>query len=162
MFMFILLPLLLLLPTLSEQLDLMVDLPEGTIQGFPQVSRNGHEFAAFEGIPYAEKPTRFQPAVAKGGWEGSLDCTSPGDTCSQPAGPGITHLVPLAFPDGEYVGSEDCLYLNTYTAAVVDGGERDTNRHTKNLQKHPILQFLCPPWQNIIQSVESWDRCRRL
>ena len=144
---------------LSEQLDLVIDLPEGKIQGFIQVSRNGQEFAAFEGIPYGEKPERFHPAVAKGGWEGTLDCTSPGDRCSQPW-PGITQLVPLAMPDGEYAGSEDCLYLNTYTAAVVEGGERDTNRHTKNLQKHPILQFVSSMAKHYYEFLEIFGPIR--
>ena len=103
---------LLLLTALSEQLDLVVDLPEGTIQGFPIVSRNGQEFAAFEGIPYGEKPERFQPAVPKVGWEGMLDCTSPGAMCSQPQDGTV----------GEqgYFGDEDCLYLNTYTAVDLE------------------------------------------
>ena len=103
---------LLFLTALSEQWGLVVDLPEGTIQGFPIVSRNGQEFAAFVGIPYGEKPERFHPAVPKVGLEGTLDCTSPGDMCSQGQDGTI----------GEpgYFGSEDCLYLNTYTAVDLE------------------------------------------
>merc|ERR1719187_308740 len=96
---------LLLLAGLSDQLDLVVDLPEGRIRGFPLVSRNGREFAAFEGIPYGEKPERFRPAVPKAGWEGILDCTAPGAICSQGQDGSIGQ-------PGGYFGAEDCLYLN--------------------------------------------------
>ena len=67
----------------SEQIDLVVDLPEGRVQGYSLMSRDGRDFAAFEGLPYGEEPGRFLPPVPKQGWEGTLDCTAPGSGCSQ-------------------------------------------------------------------------------
>ncbi|CAG9838782.1 unnamed protein product [Diabrotica balteata] len=58
-------------------------------------------YYAFQGIPYAEKPHRFQEPVQKMPWNNTLNCTYDRDECVQGLNP-IT-------------GSEDCLYLSVYS-----------------------------------------------
>jgi len=67
---------------------------------------------AFFGIPYAEPPVRFSPPVPKASWAKPLNATLPGDICLQAPETG-------ALPDPnatvDYVGSENCLFLNVFT-----------------------------------------------
>eukprot|EP00091_Calanus_sinicus_P003355 TRINITY_DN13513_c0_g1_i1.p1 TRINITY_DN13513_c0_g1~~TRINITY_DN13513_c0_g1_i1.p1 ORF type:complete len:161 (-),score=34.17 TRINITY_DN13513_c0_g1_i1:33-473(-) len=94
--------------TLSAlQLDTLVHLPAGDVQGKILQSRAGNDFASFEGVPYAEKPVRWMPPEPKASWEGALDCTAPGPMCLQPD-----------FATQSIIGSEDCLSLNIYTTAT--------------------------------------------
>lgn len=44
----------------SAVLDPIVDLPQGKLKGKLAESRNGRKFVKFLGIPYAQKPQRFQ------------------------------------------------------------------------------------------------------
>ncbi|XP_054269843.1 juvenile hormone esterase-like [Macrosteles quadrilineatus] len=74
----------------------------GLVRGKPMTSRNGREFCAFLGIPYAAPPIgklRFMPPLYPTSWEGVKDSTEESDKCLQKE-PG---------------GSEDCLYLNVFT-----------------------------------------------
>ena len=44
-------------------LDTLIQLPTGQLQGRIQLSREGKEFASFEGVPYAEEPERWLPPI---------------------------------------------------------------------------------------------------
>jgi len=106
----------------SKNLNTVVELPSGTIQGKLRQSRKGVDFAIFEGVPYAEKPDRWMPPTPKAKWDGVLDCTTPGPICLQ------KDYITLGFK-----GSEDCLSLNIYTTETM-----------KNESKEglPIIVFL--------------------
>jgi para-nitrobenzyl esterase len=67
---------------------------------------------AFKGIPYAKPPVgplRWKPPEPVEAWEGVLQATEYGPACLQPNLPGMT------LKHGKR--SEDCLYLNVWTAA---------------------------------------------
>ena len=89
-------------------LNTLIQLPTGQLQGRIQLSREGMEFASFEGVPYAEEPERWLPPEPKTSWDGILDCSKAGPMCLQtdPNTPDTT------------VGSEDCLSLNIYTSST--------------------------------------------
>merc|ERR1712179_626757 len=89
-------------------LDTLIQLPTGQLQGRIQQSRDGKEFASFEGVPYAEEPERWLPPELKTSWDGTLDCSKAGPMCLQtdPSTPDTT------------VGSEDCLSMNIYTTST--------------------------------------------
>merc|ERR1712179_71859 len=89
-------------------LDTLIQLPTGQLQGKIQQSRDGKEFASFEGVPYAEEPERWLPPELKTSWDGTLDCSKAGPMCLQtdPSTPDTT------------VGSEDCLSMNIYTTST--------------------------------------------
>jgi para-nitrobenzyl esterase len=80
---------------------------QGTVQGGVR---------EFLGIPYAAAPVgslRWQPAQDHARWQGVLDTTHFGSPCPQVGGlfgPGST--------------DEDCLFLNVYTPARLDPGDR--------------------------------------
>jgi para-nitrobenzyl esterase len=80
---------------------------QGTVQGGVR---------EFLGIPYAVAPVgslRWQPAQDHARWQGVLDTTHFGSPCPQVGGlfgPGST--------------DEDCLFLNVYTPARLDPGDR--------------------------------------
>ena len=100
----------LVLHVVSQQ----VTLPTGRIQGHFLSSRDGRQFAAYEGIPYGQAPTgelRFRPPVAAAAWEGVRNCTVEPPVCPQTS----------TGPDGEavVVGDEDCLHLNVYQPTSV-------------------------------------------
>merc|ERR1711936_127741 len=105
----------------SRDLQTVIKLPTGEIQGKLLQSRNGIQFASFEGVPYGEKPERWMPPEPKSSWSDRLDCTSPGPMCVQ-----VTDFVNLVTS-----GSEDCLSMNIYTT--------NTNENNNNL---PVLVFL--------------------
>ena len=69
----------------------------------------------FAGIPFAAPPVgdlRWRPPQPAAAWEGSRDATRFSASCWQPLSP------PGSFYDsGEIERSEDCLYLNVWTAA---------------------------------------------
>uniref|UniRef100_A0A4D5R9B5 Carboxylic ester hydrolase n=1 Tax=Scolopendra viridis TaxID=118503 RepID=A0A4D5R9B5_SCOVI len=87
--------------------DFVVHLSTGSVRGKIAKGENGNEFYSFRRIPYAEPPVgnlRFKPPVSKISWNGVLDATEDGPSCTQ-----------LNFFTKEYEGQEDCLYLNVYT-----------------------------------------------
>ena len=89
-------------------LDTLIHLPTGQLEGRIQHSREGREFASFEGVPYAEEPERWLPPEPKTSWNGTIDCSKAGPMCLQtdPYTPDTT------------VGSEDCLTMNIYTTST--------------------------------------------
>jgi para-nitrobenzyl esterase len=82
----------------------------GRIRGVTEIQ--GSPVRVFRGIPYARPPVgdlRWRPPQTAPAWEGIRDCTAFGPSCIQPGQkiiPGI---------GGKQ--SEDCLYLNVWTAA---------------------------------------------
>jgi para-nitrobenzyl esterase len=79
----------------------------------------------FKGLPYAA-PTgggnRFMPPQKAASWSGVRDATRIGPRCPQPPTPG---LMPEEAVDLDYGPmSEDCLYLNVWTAAAGSAAKR--------------------------------------
>jgi para-nitrobenzyl esterase len=95
--------------------DTLVVTDGGKIRGVTETS--GSPVRVFRGIPYARPPVgdlRWRPPQGAPAWEGVRDCSTFGPSCIQPGQriiPGVT---------GKQ--SEDCLYLNVWTAAKA--GER--------------------------------------
>jgi len=106
----------------ASQQETVLHLPSGDIQGRVQQSRAGQDFAAFEGVPYAEQPVRWMPPQPKTSWEGTLNCTAPGPMCLQTDYFSFTTM-----------GSEDCLSLNIYTT----GTSKDVQSESL-----PVIVFL--------------------
>jgi para-nitrobenzyl esterase len=78
---------------------------------------------AFLGIPYAEPPVgplRWTAPVAHGCWTEVRDGTAYGSRCAQRA------------PAGNFIGDEDCLFLNVWTPAV----------KSPRSQKLPVMFFI--------------------
>ena len=100
---------------MNAQLSTTIPTNQGQIQGIQE-----EDVLIFKGIPYAEPPIgdlRWSAPQPKTPWEGVLDCTS--------FGPSPMQAVPQAFfmwseefliPKSPI--SEDCLYLNIWTAAT--------------------------------------------
>ncbi|XP_021945977.1 venom carboxylesterase-6 isoform X2 [Folsomia candida] len=91
----------------------IVHTKNGPVQGFVAVSRDGRNYAAYTGIPFAEPPTaaeqlRFKPPVPKKSWNDVLKANQFGKDCYQ-----FDSMV-----RGKFSGDEDCLYLNVYTPII--------------------------------------------
>ena len=92
----------------------LVEVEQGTLKGktvqfaeqeFININRDIH---AYEGVPYAEPPSRFERPEKKAHWNGIWDATYPRSACIQ--NPAATLGLPI---------SEDCLYLNIYVPSGV-------------------------------------------
>lgn len=103
----------------------------GGVLGKYMTSKNGRGIAGFTGIPYAEAPVgnlRFMDPLMKKGWNGWNDGT---------------HMEKVVCPqyntwngkDGNFIGQEDCLYLNVYVPMTV----KDNKHDWKNL---PVMFYL--------------------
>lgn len=102
--------------------DLLVDLPYGTIQGREAVSPANKTFRAFQGIPYAAPPVgslRFQAPEPPANWSGVRSTIKDGNIC---------YSVTVESADED----EDCLYINVYTPIL-------TNSSSENL---PVLLWI--------------------
>ncbi len=80
---------------------------------------------AWRGIPYAAAPTganRFRAPIPTRPWQGTRDALAFGASCPQLASSigGDTSA-----PDGDLVGSEDCLFLNVYAPERTPGSGAD-------------------------------------
>ncbi|XP_070492888.1 juvenile hormone esterase-like [Chironomus tepperi] len=86
---------------------LSVKVLQGIVQGCKETLPNGRNYLRFSGIPYAKKPIselRFKsPQKLLKFDKQEIDCTEEGNECFHKS----TY-------SGEFVGSEDCLYLNVY------------------------------------------------
>ncbi|KAK7602467.1 hypothetical protein V9T40_008056 [Parthenolecanium corni] len=85
----------------------------GAVNGTTGKSRDGREFLAFYGIPFAEPPVgnlRFKPPVELKSWTGIREVQKWPPACiqSRPFGGNSTTVV----------GQEDCLYLNVFTPVL--------------------------------------------
>ncbi|VVC43776.1 Carboxylesterase type B, conserved site,Carboxylesterase, type B,Carboxylesterase type B [Cinara cedri] len=94
-------------------IDNIVQLDQGRVLGTVLKSRNGREFKAFFGIPYAKPPIgdlRFKDPVPAGPWDGVLKPSIKAQNviCIQ------KNLFFYQIAD-VLLGEEDCLYINVYT-----------------------------------------------
>lgn len=88
----------------------------GTVLGKLMIAREGREFTAFLGIPYAAPPTgqlRFMPPQQPESWEGLRSATKEGNVCIQ----------------RDFIGEEDCLYLNIF-------------KHNNQTTLSPVMIFI--------------------
>lgn len=101
-----------------------VNTKQGAIQG--AWSQDG-KTAVFRGVPYAQPPVgdlRFRRPQEHQPWEGSLDCTQFSPRCPQ------ADLTVMDFYSKEFYDdmvppeSEDCLYLNIWTPAGAQPGDK--------------------------------------
>nr|WEQ60882.1 venom carboxylesterase [Phaedon brassicae] len=98
------LPILTTISYLSARAELLVDLPNGKIEGYARVTPNQFQFHAFQGIPFAKPPLgqlRFQPPLPHPGWKGVLATKKDGNRCFS--------------QDNNPKEKEDCLSLNVFT-----------------------------------------------
>ena len=85
-----------------------------TLQGELEGTASEHDpqVRVFKGIPYAAPPLnelRWQPPQAAAAWTGTLQATEFRASCSQP-----TFSSVFVWRRGDFVTSEDCLYLNIW------------------------------------------------
>ncbi len=88
----------------------IIEIESGRISGV--TSPNG--VTAFKGVPYAHPPLgafRWQPPGSPTSWAGVRDCSIVGPRCVQPD----RNVKSIGYY-GPEVESEDCLYLNVWTA----------------------------------------------
>nr|XP_024219498.1 venom carboxylesterase-6-like isoform X1 [Halyomorpha halys] len=79
---------------------------KGVLKGASLTSRDCREYYAFTGVPYAKPPLgnlRFREPQSADSWPGVFDARKPSPACLQNSG------------TNDFVGQEDCLYLNVYT-----------------------------------------------
>ncbi|KAF2898714.1 hypothetical protein ILUMI_07459 [Ignelater luminosus] len=84
----------------------IVSIQEGKLRGKICCDFIGGQYFSFQGIPYAKPPVgqlRFKAPQPSEPWTGIRDATIEGNICY--------HLT----ESKQYVGSEDCLFLNVYT-----------------------------------------------
>ncbi|XP_060845477.1 uncharacterized protein LOC132925065 [Rhopalosiphum padi] len=94
--------------------DNTLKLSQGKIKGSVFKSRNGRDFQAFQGIPYAKPPIgdlRLQDPVEANSWKGILDATKEKPMC-------IQKNLFMYQSYNTLLGAEDCLYINVYTPKV--------------------------------------------
>ncbi|KAF0738975.1 Carboxylic ester hydrolase, partial [Aphis craccivora] len=102
-------------------MDNILNLNQGKIQGSIFKSRNGREFQAFQGIPYAKPPIgdlRLQDPEKANSWSGILDATKEKPMC-------IQKNLFMYETYNTLLGAEDCLYMNVYTPKVNKKNEND-------------------------------------
>ncbi|KAK4880599.1 hypothetical protein RN001_008745 [Aquatica leii] len=90
----------------------IVKVLEGFLKGTVKETKNGRQFLAFQGIPYAEPPIetlRFREPLQRKPWENILDATKEHAKCVQ---------FDLNFGGHDIFGEENCLYLNVYTPTI--------------------------------------------
>lgn len=96
-----------LLSLCASTSSVIVQTPNGFIEGIIQQNQNGQDFYSFRGIPYAEPPLnelRFKAPLPRRPWNGVLNATADGSWCLR----SFTRMP----TDRE---SEDCLILNVYS-----------------------------------------------
>ncbi|XP_050306188.1 venom carboxylesterase-6-like [Anthonomus grandis grandis] len=89
--------------------NVLVELPDGKIQGKTITTRTGTRYDAYLGIRYAQNPTgelRFQPPIPVEPWNGIYDATTEKGICYQVVG------------DYPFIEREDCLMLNVFRPAA--------------------------------------------
>ena len=91
---------------------LSVKIAQGALEGAWAESQTG--IRSFHGIPYALPPTgnlRWQPPQSPVSWQGTRPATEAGTACWQ-----ATNVDEWVWSRGEFERSEDCLYLNIWSA----------------------------------------------
>lgn len=98
--------------------DAGVKISQGTLRGAR--SADGR-ICAFKGVPYAAAPIgdlRWRPPAPPAIWSGVRDATAFGPRCTQPDRP--AHSISYFGPEAQ---SEDCLYLNVWSAEPSRGSK---------------------------------------
>ncbi|XP_077285000.1 juvenile hormone esterase-like [Arctopsyche grandis] len=95
-------------PSENPEFYTLVATSYGLVKGII-VRNNVVDYYSFRGIPYAEKPVRFQAPVPPKSWKGVKDSTKENKPCLQKDD--ILRVIG---------GSEDCLYLNVNTPTLAD------------------------------------------
>ncbi len=101
---------LVLFPPAARAGDTLLTIDAGNIRGVTDLP--GSPVRVFRGIPYARPPVgalRWKPPQPVAPWNGVKDCSTFGPSCPQPA--------QKIVPGVRGSQSEDCLYLNVWTAA---------------------------------------------
>lgn len=101
--------------------DNIVKIDQGLLRGSTLKARNGRDFKAFQGIPYAKPPInelRFENPIAADPWDDVLDATVEKDMC-------IQKNLFMYQTYNELLGVEDCLYLNVYTPKIPKKGKTE-------------------------------------
>ncbi|OXA36781.1 Venom carboxylesterase-6 [Folsomia candida] len=105
----------------------VVTTKSGQLRPLVLTSRQGREYYAFQGVPFANPPVQFQrfkvPAPVTP-WEGVLNATKFAPPCVQ-----YNVLI------DEIEGDEDCLYLNIFTPKLQDKSNPGEN-------KFPVMVFI--------------------
>jgi para-nitrobenzyl esterase len=94
--------------TAAQNASVIVPTESGLVQGVIEGDVRG-----FRGIPFAAPPVgdlRWRPPATPAQWSGIRDASTFGNVCPQ-----LGNIF-----SGNFVGNEDCLVLNVYTAANLD------------------------------------------
>ncbi|XP_046404430.1 esterase FE4-like [Ischnura elegans] len=97
----------------------VVSIKQGSLRGTAKTTLNGKPYSSFLGIPYAKPPVgplRFTAPQPAESWSGVRDATVEGSACSS------KHMVFRNF-----IGTEDCLFLNVYTPKLFAEKEQFTD-----------------------------------
>ncbi|KOB73252.1 Carboxyl/cholinesterase 5BL [Operophtera brumata] len=89
----------------------VVTVEQGQLQGRVANTPSGKGYYSFQGIPYAKPPLgslRFKAPQPIEPWDGVRDATSEGNVSAQ--------IDPIFAK--QYVGDENCLFLNVYTPSI--------------------------------------------
>jgi para-nitrobenzyl esterase len=109
--------LLVLIMATAARAEDVVKLDSGEISGAVSKKDGSADVRVYKGIPFAAPPVgalRWKAPARPAPWKGVRACTQLGHACPQP-------LIPISAVDEEK--SEDCLYLNVWTAAEEKGAE---------------------------------------
>ncbi|CAG7787108.1 unnamed protein product [Allacma fusca] len=92
--------------SVSADDDNIVTIAQGKLKGIELTSRSGRNYYGFLGIPFVDKPERFQAPsfLPPKSWEGVRDATVHGPLCIQ-----------FDVVKNKALGEEDCLFLNVNT-----------------------------------------------
>ncbi len=104
--------------------DLVVETSSGLVEGAPVDDGRGPagDVLAFRGVPYAAPPAgdlRWRPPRPPASWDGVRPALESGAPCWQRITPDTS-----IWSRGALDRSEDCLYLDLWTAAAGDAGSR--------------------------------------
>jgi len=99
----------------------LVETPYGPILGSLRNTSTSTQYYSFQGVPYAAPPVgllRLLPPHPPSPWTSPLDLTNDSNILC----PQLSETV-----SGDLLGQEDCLYMNIYTPAVLNGRLRDAS-----------------------------------
>nr|AEE61545.1 unknown [Dendroctonus ponderosae] len=102
--------------------DLLVDLPYGTIRGRELATPNNISFRAFQGVPYAAAPVgtlRFQAPEPPTNWTDIKNTTQDGNIC-------------FSVKNDSDDENEDCLFINIFTPILSNATE----------EKFPVMLWI--------------------
>jgi len=101
-------------PLIDEHLAPLVQTLNGQVQGTH--SEYNSNVAVFYGLPYASPPLdslRWAPPQAPVSWQQTRPASTPGAACTQ-----ATNSSTFVWKRGDFTYSEDCLFLNIWSASL--------------------------------------------